>query len=455
MITLPRARVSRANLSRVGWTTGSYAVVQVLRLANNVILARLLAPELFGIMLIVNTVRTGIELLSDIGIGQNVVRAPDAEEPRFYNTAWTLQVIRGLLLGGLCLAASIPLSNFYDSPVLAKILPVASLFFIFTGFESIGRALLQKRIDVVRLGIFEIGTTIFSVIAYIVLALITPTIWALMLGGVLSSAALMLGSYLLIPGLRPKFAFDRDVAIRMFSFGRWVFLSTVVYFLAMNFDRLYMAKALPLAVLGVYGIARSLADILTLLANRLSNMVIFPMVARASDDREGLRQALTRSRPLLLAAAAVATSLFAALSDLIVGLLYDSRYHEAAQMLPILAFGVWFAVLATINEAVVMGIGRPVYSAIANVSKLICLCIGLPVAVVYHGITGAVWVIAGSEAVRYLPLWWSQRREGLPFGVQDIALTAAAVGMFVLWRAALWAVGLASGIFAFTAPSVF
>ena len=69
------------------WTVGSFGLSQGLRLVMNIILARLLAPELFGIMVIVNSLRTGIELLSDVGIGQNVIYHKDGNDPEFYNTA--------------------------------------------------------------------------------------------------------------------------------------------------------------------------------------------------------------------------------------------------------------------------------------------------------------------------------------------------------------------------------
>ena len=89
-------------VQRLGWTTGSYAVVQSFRLFSNVVLARLLAPELFGIMLIVNTLRTGVELLSDIGIGQNIVSNKNGEIADFYNTAWAIQILRGIVLAIVC-----------------------------------------------------------------------------------------------------------------------------------------------------------------------------------------------------------------------------------------------------------------------------------------------------------------------------------------------------------------
>ncbi|WP_277981110.1 oligosaccharide flippase family protein [Sphingomonas phyllosphaerae] len=438
--------LSRSILTRLGWSTAGYGVVQALRLVNNVVLARLLAPELFGIMIIVNTVRTGIELASDIGIGQNIISNPRAEQPDFYDTAWTLQLVRGLALGMVCAALAWPVAWFYRKPELAGIFAVASLFFVFAGFESTGRFIAQKHLRLAALTAFEVGYTAISTLAHILFALATPTIWALVFGGITSSAAVMVASYLLIPGMRHRFLIDRGAMREILSFGRWVALSSIVYFLAMNFDRLYMARAVSLAVLGTYGIARSLADILNLLVARFGNMIVFPMVAASFDTTAELRARLARHRPLLLLGAAAAVAGFIAISDLLTALLYDQRYQAAGQMLPALSFGVWFAILSTINESVLLGIGKPVYGASANIGKFAWLLVGLPLAVNFYGISGAVLVIASAELVRYVPLWVAQRREGLSFARQDLAMTLVMLGLAVLFREALYGVGLTGDV---------
>jgi O-antigen/teichoic acid export membrane protein len=77
------------------WTVGAFGLSQGLRLGTNIVLAHLLAPELFGIALLINSLRTGVDLLTDVGIGQNVITHAEADEPDYFNTAWTLQIIRG------------------------------------------------------------------------------------------------------------------------------------------------------------------------------------------------------------------------------------------------------------------------------------------------------------------------------------------------------------------------
>jgi O-antigen/teichoic acid export membrane protein len=417
--------VSKSMIVRLAWTSFGHGAVQVIRLLNNVILARLLAPPIFGLMAVVNAVRTGIELLSDVGVFQNIVSNPRGEEPTFYDTAWTLQALRGLVLAGCCLLLAVPVARFFNHPELASILPVASLFFIFTGFSSTAGALVQKQLQVARITLFEIGVTFVALVAQVAIALITPTVWALVVGSVITGAATMLATYLYIPGMRHRFMIDPECARQLLRFGRWVFLSSIVYFFAMNFDRLYFAKQISLSQLGVYGIARSLADMVTLFVARASNFVLYPSVAAAGLAPVDLRKRLLRGRRTLLLGAAVVMGAFLAVSEVVVRLLYDVRYIEAAWVLPVLCVGVWFGILTSTNDSILMGLARPAYPALSNAAKLITYVVGVPLAFAAYGFTAAVTVIAVGEIVKYVALWLLSHKEHLRFGRDDLVLTLA------------------------------
>jgi O-antigen/teichoic acid export membrane protein len=424
--------LARVHLERIGWVTGSYMAVQFIRLVTNVGLARLLAPELFGIMLIVNTLRTGIELISDLGIGQNIVSNKRSEEPDFFNTAWTLQVIRGVLLALTCLIASSWLAEWFEKPVLAEILPVASLFFILAGFESTCRFLLQKRIALETLGKFDVATALISLVAHLVLAWATPTIWALIVGGLISSVVVTLGTHLLLPGVRNKLRWNGGYVREIVHFGKWVFLSSILYFLALNLDRLYLAKFVPLAVLGVYGIARSFSDMLTQFVTKVGNLIVFPLVAASGKEGEQLRAKLAGPRFKLIACAAIGVASFAAVSDLLITTLYDQRYHAAAEMLPLLTIGIWFAILATMGESVLLGLGKPIYGAVANGAKLVALSGGLILLLPRFGVIGAVYAIGAAEIIRYVAVMVGLTFEKLQFIRQDLASTAGAAALAAL-----------------------
>lgn len=279
------------------WTTGSYGIVTGLRVAQSIVLARLLAPELFGVMLIVNTLRIGIELLSDLGIGQNVVYSKNANDPEFYNTAWTLQFIRGIILW-LCLsAAAVPLAKLYKSEILVFVIPISGFAIVLGGLTSISRSLLQKRLQIVRVNVFEIVTASMSVFVQVIVAYFSRTVWALVCGSLLGSAIYTVGSYFLIPGVGQKFSLSKRYSLEILHFGKWIFVSSIIYFLSINFDKLYLGRAIPLNVLGVYGIARAISDLLGNLVARLGNYVLFPFIVSHSQmPRVDLREQLAPLR---------------------------------------------------------------------------------------------------------------------------------------------------------------
>jgi len=431
---------------KIGWTTISYALVQAIRLLNNIVLARILAPPLFGLMLIVNTIRVGIELLSDVGIGQNIVSNPKGSTPEFLDTAWTLQVARGLVLGLACFFSSNFLAESFGHPELSHVLPIAALFFIFTGFDSTGRFLAQKHLLVKRLSIFEVGIALFSFVTHVTLALITPTIWALVLGSVLTGAAALIASFFLVPGLRHRIMIDPPSVRELITFGKWIFLSSIVYFLAMNFDRLYLSLQISLTQLGIFGIARTLADMVSLFVSRCGSLLLFPMVAAMNVEGAEVRRRLQGGRRQLLLATAIALGLFVAVADLVVALLYDSRYQAAGSILPVLLLGTWFAILTTVNESILIGVRKPAGSALANVAKFLFYLGAVPLAFGAFGLSGAIVVLSAGEVAKYAVLWFFGRREHLGFGRDDLALTAVFLLSILGFRSLLATIGVTRGL---------
>lgn len=438
--------VPRSLVRRLGWTTAGYGIGQFLRLLNNVILARILAPQIFGLMAVVNSIRTGVELLSDVGITQNIISNPGGDNPDFYDTAWTLQVVRGIGLAITSFILAVPIARFFNYPQLAQILPVASLFFVFTGFDSTTRGLIQKRLLIERTVRFQVIGGVVLVIAHVTAALITRSVWALVLGSVITGASTLITSFMLVPGTRHRFMIDRRSARHLMSFGKWVFFSSIVYFFAMNFDRLYFAKQISLTELGVYGIARSLADMVTLFVQRCSGLVLYPTVAAAGLGPVELRQRMLRGRRTLLLAAAIGMGAFMALSGPIVSLLYDQRYGAAGVILPILCVGVWFSILTATNDAILLGLSRPAYPALSNAAKLTTYLIGVPLAFYFCGFTQAIVVISAGEIVKYAALWALSHKEHLRFGRDDVGLTLAFILTAILMYSLVAALGWHSSL---------
>lgn len=428
------------------WIAAPFGFNQVVRLVTSVVLARLLAPEMFGIMLLINTLRTGAELLSDIGIGQSVVKSARGDEKRFLDTAWTLQLLRGLLLAGVTVAAAVPIGSIYGHPELTPILLAVSPVFIFTGLQSPGLFLMQRHIWLRARAAFDLGTVAFQCLFTIVLAAVMSSVWALVWGLVVSTLFSTAMTYVVVRGHRPSFAWDKSAAYEILHFGKWIFLSTLVYFAATSTDSVYFVAVLPLALAGVYSYARTFADFFDQLGNRAGALLIFPKLAALGEARVEAAARLRSKRRALLALVALGVAAAIAGMDELILLLFDARYHLAAFMLPLLLAGVWFRVLGSFADAMLMGCGRPGPGAFANSAKFAVLLVGLPLAVGHASLFAALLVLILAEAARWAVLTPVLQGERLVTVADDLALTVLLVVMAVVFKLAVGALGLAPTI---------
>lgn len=407
----------------------------LVRLASGIVVARLLTPDLLGTMAIVYVLRYGMELVSDVGIGQSVIFNRDAEEPKFYNTAWSLQVLRGFLLCLVFLVASIPLSHAYDATILRSVLPVISLYFALVGFTSMSVFLVVRRMQTSKLNTFDVLLETVSAAARIGFAYLSPTIWALVLASFVLPIARVIGSYFLVPGVHHRFFICKEHAQQIFAFGKWILLSAVLLFLSSNFDQLYLGKAVPFALLGVFGIARGYSGMAGDGVGRLCRIVVFPLVVSGADGpRQQLRQRFYSVRFTFIFCGALGISAFVAFSDFLIAILYDHRYQQAGWMLPLLAIGVWFTTLSTVNEWTLLGVGKPKYGTFSNGLKFAWIVVVLPIMTIRYGILGAVIVMALSDLFRYVPSLIGQIRCQLSFAVQDLLSTSGFFAMIVFWE---------------------
>jgi O-antigen/teichoic acid export membrane protein len=425
-------KISYANLLRgSAWLIGTFGISLALRVVSSVILARLLAPEAFGIMVLVLSLMTGAELLSNVGFGQSVISNKNSDQPDFLNTVWSLRLVRGLLLSIASVLLALPLANFYERPILAIILPIVGLYFAVDSLGSLTIFVLQKQLKTPRLAIFDLRADLISTPIVLLFAYANPTIWALVLASLLPPIIRSISSYLVMPELRHKFHISKEYTKQILSFGRWLFLSSVMFFLAANFDRLYLGKNLSFALLGIYGIARNFPEILNSLAYRLIFTLIFPLTATHTNIARGeLKSQFRFVRASFLLLSACGISAFAAVSDLLIKLLYDHRYHDAGWMVCILTIGLWFSILSTFSEATLLGFGKSSYGAFANCLKFVWLLISLPFCMLNYGLPGVVFAVALSDLCRYVPLLVGQRREQFSFLRQDVALTLFMLVMF-------------------------
>ena len=420
------------------WTIGTYAASLGLRLLSNIVLSHIIAPEAMGVLFIVWMLRVGVELLTDLGIEQNIVNHRDGLSPAYLDTAWTVQIVRGLGMGLLFAALAVPLASFYA--IDPRLLLAMSLAPVFNSFASVSIFVLARNLRIRDRNLFELSSETLSFIVTVSLALALRTVWAPVIGAVCAMAIRAALSYL-IPQPRLHFRLKREYVLSIFHFGKWIFLVSMLNYAATNIDRIILGRFLEPRVIGIYGLARIVSEIPATLSGRVAYQILLPAVAASRLAGElGLSPSLRQLRRLFVCAAAVGLGGLVALSDLAVHILYDARYRESGWMLFGLLIGAWFAVIAQLNEATLIGLARPNVTGYSNGVKFAVLTLALPLALLRFGIAGAVGAIVLAELLRFAMLYVRTPRGGFSARRQDIAATlifAATLSLCITVRGAL------------------
>lgn len=427
------------------WTVGAFGASSLLRLGSNLILTRLLVPELFGLMALTYVFITGLHMFSDVGVGLSIIRHKRGDERDFLNTAWTIQVARGAVLWGACLLLAYPAAWIYEESRLLWLLPIVGLNTVIASFNSTAIYTLNRRLAVKEAAFFELSSQVVNTFVIITWALIQPSIWAIVAGGLAAALYQLILSHWLSywarEGKTDWFAWEKSAAREILSFGAWIFFSTAVTFFAEQIDKLILGKVLGLSLLGVYGVALTFADLPRSVILALCGKVILPALSMIADQpRPTIRARLGRKRRPLLAIMAISLAFMASFGDFIIKLLYNSDYQQAAWMLPLLTAGIWPRLLCSTIEPALTAIGMPQYIAMANLSRFICTVVGIWVGYSLFQIPGAVIGVALNDLCYYCVIGYGLRREGFSALKDDFMATAlfvCSLTMLVLIRYSL------------------
>jgi O-antigen/teichoic acid export membrane protein len=416
------------------WSVLEYGSMTGLRVVSSLVLTRLLAPEYFGEMTLVSTLIVGINLLSDIGLGPSVIQSKRGDEPAFLNTAWTLQVIRGLALWLIACAISWPMALFYNDHRLLYLLPVLGFANVISGFNSTNLLTLSRHMGVRRLFFVDGTMSVVSLVTTIVWALIWPSVWAIIAGQAVAGAYRLILSHSprVAPGIRNTFHWEKEALSTIVHFGKWIMIGTAFFFFASQADRLILGKLTTLTLLGVYGLAYQLSDLPRQIFLSLGNRVAYPFIAKIIHlPREEFRARFLRYRSYSLMVGGTLLCGVVLLGDQVILHAYDKRYHEAAWMIPILALGLWHTLLYTTTLPVLFSLGQARYNAYGNAAYAIAVSAGVWAGYHFYGMLGAVIAVAAGDFPMYLVVLIGATREGIKPLKQDLLMTTFFVALLL------------------------
>lgn len=340
------------------WTTFGFVVSYAIRLASTLILTRLLAPDVFGLMSLAAVFIGALSMLSDIGTIPSVIRSARGDEKVFLDTAWTIQAVRGLWIGGLMLAIAWPAAQIYNEPQLFPILCALAVMPVIGGLNSIAVATCRRHMQLKKLTLLSMFSQIVTTVANVAFAWWLESVWALVLGSMVGALFNLMLTYTWLPRYRPRVSFDRSVMSEIITFGRWILLGTLFTYLGGKGSTAVMGLHVTVEILGLITIATTIAWALGDLVGRVLDQIAFPTMSRLHREGKSLNPPVDKVKKISLFVLLPCFLLISFFSQPLIDLLYDPRYTLAGSFLALLSLNGAIAIMSMPYQNAMLAAGN-------------------------------------------------------------------------------------------------
>ncbi|MGO4535823.1 oligosaccharide flippase family protein [Leifsonia sp. 2MCAF36] len=421
------------------WSTVSNIVSRCANLVVGIVLARLIAPEAFGVFAIALAVWSVLGSVAEFGLGADLVRRTDYE--RHIPTVATLGLALSASLGLLMFILAPQIAAAFGSSAAEGVVRLMAIPLALIGLSVVPAALLQRRLAQGTIFAIDGTSLVVSTAATVLLVLVGAGPAALAIGRIAGQAWTVLFQYVAVHRF-PRFGWDRTVAREAVGFGVYLALANVVSWLVLTVDNLIVARMMGPISLGLYALAFNIASWPMSVAGQSIRVIALPAFSRLSDPAARGR-AMVRTGGLVWSLGLLTAVGVMFLAAQIVGLLYGSRWSGAAvAVVPLAASGalrVIFDLCAT--YLIACGMTRRVL--LVQLVWLLALVPALIAGVGLDGIAGAGWahlIVAGAVVLpAYLIAMRGAGVGALAFLRGWIVPTLAGIPLAaVLWAISVW-----------------
>jgi O-antigen/teichoic acid export membrane protein len=232
---------------------------------------------------------SALEVFSQTGFERALVQKKENIKS-YLDTAWTVSVIRGILISALLFISAPLIAVFFHSPNVVQIIQVIAISQFFSGLTNVGVVYFQKNLEFKKQFIYQLSGTVADVIVAVSLAFILQNVWAIVYGLLAGTVVRVVMSYIVHP-YRPGFNFDLKKAKELFEFGGWIFVSSILVFLLTQGDDALVGKVLGVTALGFYTMAYRFSNLPATEIAHVVSRVTFPAYSKLQNEQQKLKEA--------------------------------------------------------------------------------------------------------------------------------------------------------------------
>lgn len=266
---------------------------KLVQLLVQIVLARLIAPEAFGVLAVLLVFTNIADAIAQSGLGMALVQKDEAKAKDFTTAFWLCLLLALIVFGVLWVIAPF-VAIFYNESDLEVLLRVLSLVVVFNSANSVQRAYLQRSMDFKKLFQTNFVAAVLSGVVGIAAAYLGAGVWALVIQTLSQSIFACLVLLIVVPW-KPALAFDKSSAKHLYSYGWKICVTAIFGVIYTGVSELVIGRVCSVTDLGYYSQGRKWPNAaLSLIANALQN-VFFPAFASLQNDLVALRAAMKKS----------------------------------------------------------------------------------------------------------------------------------------------------------------
>lgn len=298
---------------------------QLTTLLRNMILARLLPPENFGIALTFIVVITALEAVSELGVELLMVKEGKSGDPQLQSTLQGVVVIRGVIASCLIFAFAGPISHFFHAPEARQSFQALALVPLLKSFVHLD---LKRFESSFRYGPGVVASsisTLLGTLAGVGAAYVWRDHTAMLVAYIVQMATFLIASHVCAER-RFCLSFSREHLRRLRDFGFPLLLNGILIYLVLQGDRFLVGSFLGLESLAMYGTAAILTTGVTALVMRVTGQLYLPLMADLKLADSAYHRKYEICGAISAAAALSSLFLFAVLGSSLISAGFGHRY---------------------------------------------------------------------------------------------------------------------------------
>lgn len=352
-IVMPMSRSS--NATSFVWSFLEQGGSKVIQLVVQIVLARLLSPEAFGVLAILLVVTQIADSVAQSGLGMALIQNSNSTD-KSYSTAWWLSIGLAVVLYIAIYIGAPVIASFYKMTDLVNYLRVLGLIIIFNSANSIQRSFLQRTMNFK--GIFAATTfaALASGIAGITLASLGYGVWSLVVQSLLQSVFICGVMWFQI-SWKPTLVFEINEARELFSYGWKICVTGILNVLYSGISELVIGRACSAGELGLYSQGRKYPQAaIGVMSNAIAN-VLFPLFSAIKNDPAVLHSAIKRGLRLGTFIVAPMSLLAAVVAKPLVAILLTEKWLECVPVFQLTCLTNVLLILQLVNLRTYMALG--------------------------------------------------------------------------------------------------